>query len=114
MDGFGGMGGMGGFTDMDDILGSIFGGFGFGGGSKRTNVNAPRRGNDIQTDVTLSFMDACRGKKKPAAEAAQKRAHPLRFALTVRDEVLSRPHRELHSVLYPHQRPVHAVAARER
>lgn len=60
MDGFGGMGG---FTDMDDILGSIFGGFGFGGGSKRSNVNAPRKGSDINTDVTLTFMEACRGKK---------------------------------------------------
>ena len=56
MDGFGGMGG-------GRRRNGIFGGFGFGGGSKRTNVNAPRRGNDIQTDVTLSFMDACRGKK---------------------------------------------------
>ena len=63
MGGMDGFGGMGGFTDMDDILGSIFGGFGFGGGSKRANVNAPRRGSDIQADVTLTFMEACRGKK---------------------------------------------------
>ena len=58
-----GMGGFGGFADMDDILGSIFGGFGFGGGSKRSSANAPRRGSDIQETVTINFMDACRGKK---------------------------------------------------
>jgi molecular chaperone DnaJ len=65
--GMGGMGGMGGFSDMDDILGSIFGsmgGFGFGGGStSRATANAPRQGNDIQSDVSLTFMEACRGKK---------------------------------------------------
>jgi molecular chaperone DnaJ len=59
-----GMGGFGGFADMDDILGSIFGGFGFGGGSKRSNANAPRRGADIQETVSISFMDACNGKKQ--------------------------------------------------
>ena len=58
MDGFGGMGG---FGDMSDILESIFGGF---GGSSRSNVNAPRRGSDIQESVTINFMDACSGKKQ--------------------------------------------------
>lgn len=68
--GAGGMGGMGGFGDMsgfDDILSSIFGGSGFfggGGGSARTNVNAPRRGADIQESVSLNFMDACNGKQQ--------------------------------------------------
>lgn len=60
----GGMGGFGGFADMDDILGSIFGGFGFGGSSKRSNANAPRRGADIQEAVSISFMEACSGKKQ--------------------------------------------------
>ncbi|MBQ1464724.1 MAG: molecular chaperone DnaJ, partial [Ruminococcus sp.] len=61
--GEGGMGGFGGF-DMDDILGSIFGGFGFGGSSSRANsANAPRRGSDIHENVTINFMDACNGKK---------------------------------------------------
>ncbi|MDE5861772.1 MAG: molecular chaperone DnaJ, partial [Ruminococcus sp.] len=58
-------GGMGGFTDMGDIFENIFGGFGFGGGSNsRTNANAPRRGSDIQSSVSISFMEACEGVKK--------------------------------------------------
>ncbi|MDE6796909.1 MAG: molecular chaperone DnaJ [Ruminococcus sp.] len=57
-------GGMGGFSDMGDIFENIFG-FGFGGGgSSRTNANAPRRGSDIQSSVTISFMEACEGVKK--------------------------------------------------
>ena len=41
--GAGGMDGFGGFADMDDILGSIFGGFGFGGGSsKRSNCQCSK------------------------------------------------------------------------
>ena len=62
--GAGGMDGFGGFGDMGDILENIFGGFGFGGGSTRSNANAPRRGADIQEAVTISFMDACNGKKQ--------------------------------------------------
>ncbi|MBQ6180358.1 MAG: molecular chaperone DnaJ [Ruminococcus sp.] len=62
--GEGGMGGFGGF-DMDDILGSIFGGFGFGGSATRGNsANAPRRGADLQETATINFMDACTGKKQ--------------------------------------------------
>lgn len=57
-------GGMGGFSDMSDIFENIFGGFGFGGGSARSNANAPRRGSDIQESVLISFMDACNGVKK--------------------------------------------------
>lgn len=63
----GGFGGMSGFGDIGDILESAFGAFGgFGGftGSSRSNVNAPRRGADIQESVTISFMDACNGKKQ--------------------------------------------------
>lgn len=64
--GFDGMGGMGGFGDIGDILESMFGGFGgFGGGGRSSaNANAPRRGADIQESVTISFMDACHGKKQ--------------------------------------------------
>ena len=73
---YGGGGGAGGtYTgDMEDILNNIFGSFGgfsgfsgfggFGGGSaSRSTANAPRQGNDIQSDVTLTFMEACKGKK---------------------------------------------------
>ena len=62
--GGGGMDGFGGFGDLGDILENIFGGgFGFGGGSSRANsANAPRRGNDLQENIVLSFMEACNGK----------------------------------------------------
>ena len=63
--GAGGGGGFSGFGDMGDIgdiFSSFFGGGGFGG-SSRSNPNAPRRGQDIQTYVTIDFMDACNGKK---------------------------------------------------
>lgn len=66
----GGFGGFGGFGDgmefdLGDLFGSFFGGgfSGFGGGS-RSNPNAPRRGSDIQTSVTLSFEEAAKGCKK--------------------------------------------------
>ncbi|MCM1505690.1 MAG: molecular chaperone DnaJ [Ruminococcus flavefaciens] len=57
-------GGMGGFGDMGDIFENIFGNFGFGGGSSRSNANAPRRGSDIQESVLINFMEACNGVKK--------------------------------------------------
>jgi len=61
----------GGFGDMGDIFESIFGnsGFssGFGGGfngSTRNTANAPRKGQDINVNVTIEFMEACKGIKK--------------------------------------------------
>ncbi len=64
MGGFGGFGGGGfsggGFEDISDIFSSIFGG-GFGGGA-RTQRSAV--GEDIQREMTLSFMDAAKGCKK--------------------------------------------------
>lgn len=61
--GFGG--GFGGGMDFDlgDIFGSFFGG-GFGGGGSRSNPNAPRRGNDIQTNITITFEEAAKCCKK--------------------------------------------------
>ena len=58
--GFGGFGG-GGFEDISDIFSSIFGG-GFGGGGARTAQS--QVGEDIQREMTLSFMDAAKGCKK--------------------------------------------------
>lgn len=52
----------GGFNDFGDIFESFFGG-GFGGTSSRSNVNAPRRGQDIRVSATISFMEACKGTK---------------------------------------------------
>lgn len=60
--GFGGFSGFGDMGDIGDIFSSFFGGGGFGG-SSRSTPNAPRRGQDIQTYVTIDFMDACNGKK---------------------------------------------------
>lgn len=65
--GYGGYGGAGGFDfDLGDIFGSIFGnGFGGGGfGGRQANPNAPRRGEDIQARVTISFEEAAKGCKR--------------------------------------------------
>ena len=73
----GGAGGYGGYgspfgedIDLGDIFGSFFGGGGgfggFGGGSRSTasSANAPRRGGDVNSNVTIDFMEACKGVKK--------------------------------------------------
>ena len=72
--GFGG--GFGGGIDLDDILGSVFGGGfggfgGFGGGTRRANPNAPRRGADIRVSLVLSFMEAVHGCKKTVSVSRQ-------------------------------------------
>ncbi len=68
--GAGGFGGFGGF-DFGDI-GDIFEGF-FGGGmgSRRANPNAPRQGGDLSANVTISFMDACKGCKQTVTVTRQ-------------------------------------------
>ncbi len=61
----GGAGGFNPFGDMGDIFENLFGG-GFGGGfggSRTSRANAPRRGQDIDISVTISFMEACFGIK---------------------------------------------------
>lgn len=62
---FGAGGGFGGgfdFGDLGDIFGSFFGG-GFGGG-RRSNPNAPQRGESIRMSQTLSFEEAAFGCEK--------------------------------------------------
>lgn len=61
-EGFSGGGGFSGFSGggFDDILSSIFGGFGGG----RRNPNAPVDGDDITIQVTLDFNEAYFGVKK--------------------------------------------------
>lgn len=60
--GMGGFGGGGGFSDFSDIFSNIFGG-GFGGfGGGRTAQSEV--GEDIQREMSLSFMDAAKGCKK--------------------------------------------------
>ena len=69
---FEGAGGAGGFDmNMDDIFGSfgdifsdLFGGFGFGGGGRRRDPNAPTRGANIQTRVVITLEEACFGVDK--------------------------------------------------
>jgi len=71
---FGGGSGGGGFSgfdmgdiDLGDIFGSFFGGgfgSGFGGGSSRSNSNAPRKGETLRTNVTISFQEAASGCEK--------------------------------------------------
>ena len=64
-----GVGGFGGgfdgsfdFGDLGDIFGSFFGG-GFGGG-RRTNPNAPQRGESIRMSIAISFEEAAFGCEK--------------------------------------------------
>ena len=53
------------FGDLGDIFGSFFGG-GFGGAQRR-NPNAPRRGESIRANVTISFTEAAFGCEKEIA-----------------------------------------------
>ena len=55
-------GGFGGFGDFGD-LGDIFGSF-FGGGSARSNPNAPRRGENVGARLELTFEEAAFGCEK--------------------------------------------------
>ena len=61
-----GGGGFGGFNmgdiDLGDLFGSFFGG-GFGG-AQWANPNAPRRGENLRTAVTISFEEAAFGCEK--------------------------------------------------
>lgn len=50
--------------DIGDIFNSFFGGFGGFGGSRRQNPNAPRRGNDVETQVSITMEEAATGCKK--------------------------------------------------
>lgn len=53
------------FGDIfDGLFGSSFGGFGFGGGSRRSNTNRARKGADKLMRIDLSFEEAAFGTKK--------------------------------------------------
>ncbi|MEG0017329.1 MAG: molecular chaperone DnaJ [Hydrogenoanaerobacterium sp.] len=62
--------GFGGFGDMDFDLGDIFGSFfggggsGFGGSSRTRNPNGPIRGNSINVQLVLTFIEAAKGCQK--------------------------------------------------
>lgn len=59
--GFGSSGGMGFDIDLEDILGSVFGG-GFGG--FKTSKNGPSKGTDIRYNMRLTFEEAVFGCTK--------------------------------------------------
>lgn len=54
----------GGFGDLDEVFNSFFGGFGFGGGSRRADPNAPQRGDDLRLDIEIEFEEAVFGLTK--------------------------------------------------
>ena len=56
----GGFGGFGDFGDLGDIFGSFFG----GGSSRRSNANAPRRGENVGVRLDLTFEEAAFGCEK--------------------------------------------------
>ena len=56
-------GGFGG-VDLNDLFGDLGDLFGMGGGRRRANPNAPRRGGDIRVSLALSFMEAVHGCTK--------------------------------------------------
>ncbi|SEM48120.1 molecular chaperone DnaJ [Paenisporosarcina quisquiliarum] len=58
--GFGGFGGSADGFGFEDIFSSFFG----GGGSRRRDPNAPRKGNDLQYSMTIEFEEAVFGKEK--------------------------------------------------
>ncbi|MFA9379913.1 MAG: DnaJ domain-containing protein, partial [Acetanaerobacterium sp.] len=51
------------FGDLGDIFDSFFGGGTTGSGRTR-NPNAPQRGGDIRTGISISFMEAAKGCRK--------------------------------------------------
>ncbi len=61
----GGFGGFGDFGDLGDIFGSFFG----GGSSRRSNPNAPRRGENVGVRLDLSFEEAAFGCEKEVSVA---------------------------------------------
>ena len=62
--GAGGFGGGFGGVDFGDLFGDLGDIFGMGGGRRRANPNAPRKGGDIRVSLVLSFMEAVHGCTK--------------------------------------------------
>jgi len=60
----GGYGGFGGFGAMDFDLGDLFGSIFGGGGSSSRNRNAPRKGERVRADATITFEEAAFGCEK--------------------------------------------------
>lgn len=59
----GGFGGDFGDIDLGDLFGSFFGG-GFGGGGRQQSRNAPRKGDSLRANLTITFEEAAFGCEK--------------------------------------------------
>ncbi len=71
--GFGGGAGFGGFDfDMNDIFSSFFGG---GGGGRAANANRPRKGQDMQRRMNITFEEAVFGAKKKIRVTVHEECH---------------------------------------
>src|SRR3954453_12760946 len=62
------MGDMGG---LGDLFGNLFGGGGGMGGGRRGQTVGPRRGDDLETELHLSFLDAVNGVTTPVTLTTQ-------------------------------------------
>jgi molecular chaperone DnaJ len=62
--GFGGFGGGAGFGGFDDLFGDLFGGMFGGSASSRGRRSGPRKGQDIQKNIRITFEEAAFGVKK--------------------------------------------------
>lgn len=58
--GGGGSGGLGGFGDLDELLGSLFGGA-LGGGARRGGPRMRPKGRDVEGQITVSLRQAIEG-----------------------------------------------------
>lgn len=67
--GFSGFGDFGGFQD---IFSQFFGG---GQRGKKENYNGPQRGEDLERTVTIDFMEAVLGTKKPISVEVEEECH---------------------------------------
>lgn len=70
----GGFGGGGGFDGFEDIFSSFFGG-GFGGSSRRSNPNAPRKGQDQFMTMQIDFLEAVFGVEKTVTLNVDEECH---------------------------------------
>lgn len=62
--GGGGAGGSSGFGGFEDIFGDLFGGAFGGGGFSQSRRNGPRKGQDLQKQMNITFEEAAFGVKK--------------------------------------------------
>lgn len=67
--GFSGFGDFGGFSD---IFSQFFGG---GRTQRRENYNGPQRGDDLERTITIDFMEAALGTKKPISVEIDEECH---------------------------------------